>query len=105
MDFAFNRTRHDRAAHLRKNPEQWQTADCRYLVFGGEHVATKEGPQLAWLSEDEIPAGDLLFLGELEGQKYGGVLTKRVPEELTPSSVRTLAAQLPTGELSLAIHA
>lgn len=105
MNFAFDRAHHDRAAHLRKNPAEWEGANCKYMVFGGEHVATAAGPRIAWLQEHELPSGDHIFLGEIDGQKYGAVLTDRVPKEFAPTSVRTLAPQLPRGELSLAIHA
>lgn len=105
MDFAFERARHDRAAHLRKDPEAWATDDCRFLLFSGEHIATAEGPALAWFPRAELPEGTLLFLGEHQGQTYGAVLTDRVPEEFAPTSIRTLAPQLSPNELSIGIHA
>ena len=105
MDFAFDRARHDRAAHLRKDPEVWAAAECRFMLVGGEHVATTDGPEIAWFSRSELPEGTLLFLGELEGQRYGAVLTDRVPEEFAPTSIRTLAPQLSPRELSIGIHA
>lgn len=105
MDFAFERALHDRAAHLRKSPELWQTDDSRYLVLGGEHLATEAGPKLSWLPAGEVPEGIRMFLGERDGHTFGAVLIDRVPQELTPTSVRTLAPQLPAEDLSLAIHA
>lgn len=105
MDFAFDRSRHDRAAHLRKDPESWATDDCLFLIIGGEHVATTDGPSLAWFRRSQLPDGELLFLGLHEGQSYGAVLLERIPEEFGPTSIRTLAPQLSPVELSVGIHA
>jgi len=105
MSFAFNRAEHDRAAHLRKQPEVWDTEHTKYLVLGGEHVASVDGPSLAWLSRADIPEGILIYLGQLDGHNYAAVLVDRVDQKLAPVGIRTIAPQLAGEELSLAIHA
>lgn len=105
MDFAFDRARHDRAGNLRRSDDLWKTPGTRVLVLGGEHVATVDGPALRWLSIDEAPDGEWIFLGEQDGARYAAVAVQRVPRELAPVSVRTLAPLLDADELSLAIHA
>ncbi len=102
--FAFDRTRHDRAGHLRRD-DAWDAPDVPVLVLGGEHVATVDGPALRWVPRSEAPEGTLLFLGETDGGRRAAVLVDRVPEELQPVSVRTLAPLLSADELSLAVHA
>ncbi|WP_229055057.1 NAD(+) diphosphatase [Aeromicrobium sp. Leaf350] len=102
--FAFDGARHDRAAHLRATSRE--VADVRVMVLGGEHVATVDGPGLAWLSADEAPEGEWLWLGEAGGRGHAAVVVDgRVPDELNGTSIRVLAPQLPPDELSLAVHA
>ena len=102
--FAFDRARHDRAGHLRRD-DAWDAPDVPVLVLGGEHVATVDGPALRWVPRAEAPEGTLLFLGETDGGRRAAVLVDRVPDELQPVSVRTLAPLLSADELSLAVHA
>lgn len=102
--FAFDRTRHDRAAHLRADGG-WDTSDLRVLVMGGEHVATVDGPTLRWVDRAEAPDGIWILLGELDGTRHAAVVVDRVPAELQPTSIRVLAPLLRPDELSLAVHA
>ena len=102
--FAFDRARHDRAAHLRPD-DAWDGPDVRVLVMGGEHVATVDGPTLRWVGRDEAPDGTWVFLGELHGVRHAAVVVDRVPAALSPVSIRVLAPLLGPDELSLAVHA
>ncbi|GAA3545169.1 hypothetical protein AFL01nite_15830 [Aeromicrobium flavum] len=105
MDFAFDQARHDRAGNLRRSEELWRTPDLRVLVLGGEHVATTDGPALRWVTPDQAPDGEWILLGDQDGTRYAAVAVQRVPAELNPVSIRTLAPLLHPDELSLAIHA
>lgn len=105
--FAFDRARHDRAGHLRKDGA-WDGSDVRVMILGGEHVATQDGPQrpvVRWVARDEAPEGEWLFLGEADGVRHAAVLVDRVPDDLQPVSVRMLAPLLGPLDLSLAVHA
>ena len=76
------------------------------MVLGGEHVATVDGPALAWLSAAEAPEGEWLWLGEQNGRRHAAVVVEgRVSADLQPVSIRVLAPQLDPDELSLAVHA
>ncbi len=102
--FAFDGTRHDRAAQAR--PTSRDRADVAVMVLGGEHVATADGPSLAWFSADEAPEGEWIWLGEQNGRSHAAVVVDgRVPAELAPTSIRVLAPQLDPDDLSLAVHA
>lgn len=102
--FAFDRSRHDRSAHLRADGA-WDGPDVKVLVLGGEHVATQDGPRLRWLERAEAPDGTWIHLGEAGGVRYAAVVVDRVPQDLSPTSVRLLAPMLSGEELSLAVHA
>lgn len=102
--FAFDRARHDRTGILRKH-EAWRDHDPRVLVIGGEHVATVDGPALRWIELDDAPDGTWIHLGEQGGRQHAAVVVDRVPEDLSPTSVRVLAPLLGADELSLAVHA
>ncbi|MFT4298028.1 MAG: NAD(+) diphosphatase [Aeromicrobium sp.] len=102
--FAFEVARHDRAAHRRRDP---RPEGARVMVLGGEHVATAaEIPAIAWMSRDEAPDGEWVWLGEQGGRDHAAVVVDgRVPAELNPVSVRVLAPLLDPEDLSLAVHA
>jgi NAD+ diphosphatase len=104
VDFAFDHTQHDRSAHLRKN-DAWRTPDVRVMVIGGEHVATTGGAALRWMSADDAPAGEWIFLGTEHGARYAAVMVDRVPRELEPVSLRVLGPTIVADEASLAVHA
>lgn len=102
--FAFDGARHDRAALHRADSRDLD--DVRVMVLGGEHVATVDGPALAWLSAAEAPEGEWLWLGEQNGRRHAAVVVDgRVSADLQPVSIRVLAPQLDPDELSLAVHA
>lgn len=102
--FAFDRARHDRQAHERRD-DRWRENDPRVLVIGGEHVATADGPALGWIAMSEAPDGEWIHLGEASGRHHAAVIVERVPQELNPASVRVLAPLLDPEQLSLAVHA
>jgi len=103
VEFAFDRSRHDRRGNGRGD-SAW-SGDTRLLVLGEEQVATVDGPALRWLTGDEAPAGERILLGEQGGRTYAAVLVDQVPEQLSPVGIRILAPLLTPDELSLAIHA
>jgi NAD+ diphosphatase len=106
VDFAFDHAQHDRAAHLRKDDAWRHGADgVRVLVIGGEHVATVGGQGLRWLSLDEAPAGEWIFLGTRAERRYAAVMVDRVPAELEPGSLRVIGPTIAPEEASLAVHA
>lgn len=102
--FAFDRARHDRQAHQRTD-DRWREQQPQVLVIGGEHVATADGPTLGWIPMTDAPDGEWIHLGEAAGRHHAAVIVERVPEELNPTSVRTLAPLLDPEQLSLAVHA
>ena len=104
MDYAFDRTQHDRAAHLRK-ADAWRTPDVRVLVIGGEHVATVGGSGIRWVTLDEAPDGEWIFLGTRGDQRFAAVMVDRVPPELEPASLRMIGPSVAPEEASLAVHA
>jgi NAD+ diphosphatase len=108
VNFAFDHAQHDRAAHLRKD-EAWRhedgAADTRVLVIGGEHVATVDGAGLRWITLDEAPEGEWIFLGTRGSEHYAAVMVDRVPAELDPASLRLIGPTIAPEEASLAVHA
>lgn len=104
MDYAFDRTQHDRAAHLRKD-DAWRAPGVRVLVIGGEHVATLGGTGIRWVDIDEAPEGEWIFLGTKDDTRYAAVVVDRVPQELEPVSLRVLGPTIAPDEASLAVHA
>jgi len=104
VDYAFDRTQHDRAAHLRKD-DAWRTPGVRVLVIGGEHVATLGGTGIRWMDIDEAPEGEWIFLGTKDDVRYAAVMVDRVPQELEPVSLRVLGPTIAPDEASLAVHA
>ncbi|MCL3819963.1 NAD(+) diphosphatase [Aeromicrobium wangtongii] len=107
MDFAFEHAQHDRAAHLRKD-DAWRRGggpDVKVLVIGGEHVATVGGRGLRWVTLEEAPQGEAIFLGTQGDQRYAAVMVDRVPAELDPASLRVIGPTIAPDEASLAVHA
>lgn len=104
MDFAFDHAQHDRAAHLRKD-DAWRSPDVQVLVIGGEHVPTREGVGLRWITMDEAPEGEWIFLGTRGDDRYAAVMVDRVPAELEPASLRMIGPTVAPEEASLAVHA
>ena len=106
VNFAFDRSTHDRAAHLRKD-DAWRGADgdLLVLVIGGEHVATTETGELLWVTEAEAPDGEWLFLGLRDGARHAAVMVDRVPADLRPTSLRMIGPNLALDDASLGVHA
>ena len=106
VDFAFDRSTHDRAAHLRKD-DAWRDADgeLKVLVLGGEHVATVDGGTIRWVVGDQVPDGEWAFLGYRDGVRYAAVMVDRVPADLQPQSLRMIGPTLDPDEASAAVHA
>lgn len=107
VDYAFYRSTHDRAAHLRKD-DAWRQADgeLKVLVLGGEHVATADSGGLRWITEAEAPeAGEWLFLGYRDGVRHAALVVDRVPGELKPASLRMIGPALASDDASLGVHA
>ena len=104
MDFAFDRTQHDRAAHLRKD-DAWRVPGVRVLVIGGEHVATVGGTGIRWIDLADAPEGEWIFLGIKDDVRYAAVMVDRVPPELEPVSLRVLGPTIAADEASLGVHA
>ena len=106
VDFAFDRSTHDRAAHLRKD-DAWRDADgeLKVLVLSGEHVATVDGGTIRWVVGDQVPDGEWAFLGYRDGVRYAAVMVDRVPTDLQPQSLRMIGPTLDPDEASAAVHA
>lgn len=104
MDFAFEHAQHDRAAHLRKD-DAWREPGVLVLVIGGEHVPTVGGSGLRWISMDQAPEGEWIFLGTRGDTRYAAVMVDRVPPEFEPASLRLIGPTVAPEEASLAVHA
>lgn len=75
------------------------------MVVGGEHVASADGSGIRWISADEAPEGDWIFLGLRDGTAYGAVVVERVDASLQPVSLRMLGPTIAPEDASLAVHA
>jgi NAD+ diphosphatase len=104
VKFAFEESQHDRSAHLRVS-EDWRTPDLRVMVVGGEHIASHDGAGIRWLDAADVPDGLWIFLGVREGVGHAAVLVDRVPDELTPQSLRYIGPTIAPEDASLAVHA
>ncbi|MET0931253.1 MAG: NAD(+) diphosphatase [Aeromicrobium sp.] len=109
MNFAFDHSQHDRAAHLRKD-DAWRHLEpgapaVKVLVIGGEHVGTVGGAGLRWITIDDAPEGEWIFLGTRGDQRYAAVMVDRVAPELEPASLRLIGPTVAPEEASLAVHA
>lgn len=106
--FAFANDAHDRRSDLRRDEGSldrlWHEESTRVLVVGDGQVATA-GERLRWLSPEQVPAGDRLYLGESGGAERFAVLVEEVPEHLDPQGIRSVGSQLEVTEAGLAAHA
>jgi len=75
------------------------------MVIGGEHVATVDGKGIRWISLDQAPEGEWIFLGTKGAAGFAAVMVDRVPQELEPVSLRMLGPSIAADEASLAVHA
>jgi NAD+ diphosphatase len=104
VNYAFEQTQHDRAAHLRRD-DKWRADDVRVMVVGGEHVASHGGKGIRWMPADEAPEGLWIFLGIREGLGYAAVLVDHIPDELEPQSLRYIGPTIAPEDASLAVQA
>jgi NAD+ diphosphatase len=104
VNYAFEQTQHDRAAHLRRD-DKWRADDVRVMVVGGEHVASHEGKGIRWMPVNEAPEGLWIFLGIRDGLGYAAVLVDHIPDELEPQSLRFIGPTIAPEDASLAVQA
>jgi NAD+ diphosphatase len=104
VNYAFEQTQHDRAAHLRRD-EKWRADDVQVMVVGGEHVASHGGKGIRWMRADAAPEGLWIFLGLRDGLGYAAVLVDRIPDELEPQSLRYIGPTVAPEDASLAVQA
>lgn len=104
MNFAFEQTQHDRAAHLRRD-DAWRANEARVMVVGGEHLASNEGRGIRWMSVDEAPDGLWIFLGVRDGHGHAAVLVDHIADDLHPVSLRHIGPTIAPEDASLAVQA
>lgn len=104
MNYAFEQTQHDRAAHLRRD-DKWRAEGVQVMVVGGEHIASHGGKGIRWMPVDEAPEGLPIFLGLRDGLGYAAVLVDEIPEELEPQSLRFIGPTIDPQDASLAVQA
>ena len=104
MNYAFEQTQHDRAAHLRRD-DKWRVDDVQVMVVGGEHIASHGGKGLRWMPMHEAPDGLWIFLGLRDGLGYAAVLVDHIPDELEPQSLRFIGPTIAPEDASLAVQA
>ncbi|KAA1423068.1 NAD(+) diphosphatase [Mumia zhuanghuii] len=80
----------------------WTDTDTRVLLVGGEHVSA-DADGLVWRSPDDVPDGDRLYLGTVDGTEHAAVLVDRVPDPAR--ALRVAAHDLVTTQARLAVHA
>lgn len=104
MNFAFEQTQHDRAAHLRRD-DLWRAAGVQVMVVGGEHIASYGGKGIRWMPVDEAPEGLWIFLGLRDDIGYAAVLVDHIADELEPQSLRFIGPTVAPEDASLAVQA
>jgi NAD+ diphosphatase len=104
VNYAFEQTQHDRAAHLRRD-DKWRVGDVQAMVVGGEHIASHGGNGIRWMPIDHAPEGLWIFLGIRDGLGYAAVLVDRIPDELEPQSLRFIGPTVAPQDASLAVQA
>ena len=104
MSYAFESTRHERAAHLRLG-DDWRGPGLRVMVVGGEYIATEHGRGIRWIDAGDAPDGLWIFLGLRDGVGHAAVVVERVPDELDPASLRFVGPSIAEEDASLAVHA
>jgi len=104
VNYAFEQTQHDRAAHLRRD-DKWRAEGVQVMVVGGEHIASHAGKGIRWMPGDEAPEGLSIFLGLRDGIGYAAVLVDHIPEELEPQSLRFIGPTIAAEDASLAVQA
>jgi NAD+ diphosphatase len=104
VNYAFEQTQHDRAAHLRRD-DKWRAEGVQVMVVGGEHIASHGGKGLRWMPMHEAPDGLWIFLGLRDGLGYAAVLVDHIPDELEPQSLRFIGPTIAPEDASLAVQA
>jgi NAD+ diphosphatase len=105
---ALSRATVDRDAATRESDEALEQAwrDARVLVVDDQARALLDGTELLFLSSDEAPDGDRLYLGTERGQAYfavSGDLPRRLGAQ--PRSLRDVGALLSDRDAGLLVHA
>lgn len=80
----------------------WSDPKTKVLLVGGEHVSADDNT-LVWRSAAEVPEGDRLYLGTVDGTEHAAVMLERVPPPAR--ALRSLATELGTAQARLAVHA
>ena len=104
MNYAFEQTQHDRAAHLRRD-DLWRADSVQVMVVGGEHIASHGGKGIRWMAVDEAPEGLWIFLGLRDDIGYAAVLVDQIVDELEPQSLRFIGPTIAPEDASLAVQA
>jgi len=104
VNYAFEQTQHDRAAHLRRD-DKWRAEGVQVMVVGGEHIASHGGRGIRWMPVDDAPEGLSIFLGLRDGLGYAAVLVDHIPDELEPQSLRFIGPTIAAEDASLAVQA
>jgi NAD+ diphosphatase len=106
--FPFAAPPHDRSAEHRTEEGMAAALDdqsTRVLVVSASQVAGDGAGGLLLLSPAHAPQGDLTYLGRDAGITYLAVMVDRVADDMSPQSVRELAAVLNPLEGGLLAHA
>lgn len=106
--FPFATPPHDRNAEYRTD-EGMATAladqSTRVLVVSAGQVAGDGADGMLLLPPTQAPPGELAYLGRAAGATYLAVMVDRVADEMSPRSVRELAAVLDSLHGGLLAHA
>ena len=73
----------------------WSDPKTKVLLVGGEHVSADDHA-LVWRSADDVPDGDRLYLGTVDGTEHAAVMLERVPPPAR--ALRSLATELGTAQ-------
>ncbi|MGH1562123.1 NAD(+) diphosphatase [Mumia sp. DW29H23] len=80
----------------------WSDPKTEVLLVGGEHVSADDDG-LVWRAPADVPEGDRLYLGTVDGVEHAAVMLDRVPPPAR--ALRTFAQDLATAQARLAVHA
>jgi len=105
---SFARSRHDRLAHRRDDPEwldaRWSDPDAAVLVVGADAVAM-DGDDLRRVPAAQAPPGERVLLGSVDDRTSLAVIVDQVPPELHPEPVRAAGGRLDATQGALLVHA
>ena len=105
---ALSRATVDRDAATRESPQLLEKAwlSCRVLVVDDQARALTDGTELVFLTADQAPQGDRLYLGSEAGQPYfavGAALPRKLGAQ--PRNLRDVGAMLSDRDAGLLVHA